>query len=380
MRILDRYASKQLVPVWIWCILVFVFVSCLIDLFGHLDEIIQYRVPARTIGQYYLNFMPMVFVRASPLALLFGSAFVVTRLVRYQELLAINASGTSLLRASIPFLFVGWVISLLVFGVNEYLVPRTSVVFERLRQEAFRGPQREDQLENVAVMDAANRLYHARRFDTDHNELLDLTVLEHNTQHQPTTAIYAPRAIYTRYGWLLLSGRISHLGPSGTLIGEPMPFVERLLPFPITPQSFVGPEMQPEAMRYGQLRSVIARLKTLGITNVRRHRVELASKVTLPLMNVVVCFIGFVGSTRMNTRGHLRGLGTSLGWGVAYYIGVATGHGIGKEGLLPVVIAVWLPHLVAIGLCLRALEPLTSWWHGLTLSTQRLGRRAREPS
>src|SRR3989338_7749977 len=86
MRILDRYTVRQLLPVWLWCLTVFILLSCLIDLFEHLDEILRYHIPVKTIWQYYLNFIPLVVVRASPLALLFSAAFVSTRLVRHQEL------------------------------------------------------------------------------------------------------------------------------------------------------------------------------------------------------------------------------------------------------------------------------------------------------
>ena len=115
MRILDRYTTKQLFPVWVWCMLVFVFISLLIDLFGHLEEILQYRIPLATVAQYYLTFTPLVIVRASPLALLLSCAFVAMRLVRYQELLAMHAGGVSLVRAGVPFVLVGWFVSLFVF-------------------------------------------------------------------------------------------------------------------------------------------------------------------------------------------------------------------------------------------------------------------------
>lgn len=359
MRILDRYAARQLLPVWIWCLVVFIFLSCLIDLFEHLDEILRYRIPAATILRYYLNFVPLVFVRASPLALLLGAAFVATRLARHQELLAMNASGTSLLRASVPFLFVGWIASLCVFLVNDRVIPRTSVVYEQLRQEAFRGPAKTDQtIESVAVMDALNRLYHARELNLTTRELADLTILEHDWHNQPTKTLYAKRAIWTKHGWLLLSGTIYRVGPRGEVRGEPEAFVERLISYPVTPESFSEPEAQPETMPYGQLRVLISRLKQMEFTNLRRYQVELASKLATPLMNLVVCFLAFAGSTSLQLRGHLRGLGTSLGWGMAYYLGVAISQGMGKEGVLgiPVVVAVWAPHLVAVWWGLHALR------------------------
>ena len=355
MRILDRYTARQLLPIWIWCLVIAVFMSCLIDLFEHLDDIIRYHIPRETIVRYYLNFTPFVLVHASPLALLFSAAFVAMRLSRHQEFLAMNASGTSLLRATVPFLFVGWLVSLAVFVVSDHVVPRTSVVYERLRQEAFRS-RNANARSDVAMMDSFNRLYHARKLNLEAGELNDLTVLEHDQQNRPTKTLYASRAVWTQHGWLLLHGTIYRVGPRGVLQGEPEPFVERLITYPITLESFRQPEARPETMRYSQLRLLVTRLRQIGLTNVRRYEAELASKLAFPLMNLVMCLIAFTASTRLHLRGHLRGLGMSLGWGMLYYLGVSTAVGMAKERPLPVVLTTWTPHLAAIVWCWRTLK------------------------
>ncbi|PIQ83543.1 MAG: hypothetical protein COV75_06905 [Candidatus Omnitrophica bacterium CG11_big_fil_rev_8_21_14_0_20_63_9] len=356
MRILDRYVAKQLLPVWVWCLAVFVFLSCLIDLFEHLDEIMRYHIPALTVARYYLHFMPIVFVRASPLALLLAGAFVASRLSRHQEFLAMNASGTSLLRASVPFVFVGWLASLCVFLVSDIVLPRSAGIYEQLRQEAFRADQ-EPVMENVAVIDSFNRIYHAQKFDLEARELWGVTILEHDRQNRPTSSISAERALWIPlHGWWLRNGRINRLGAKGAMRGDPQPFTERVFTYPVTPEQFSRPQTRPEMMRYGQLRLMITRLKQMGM-DVRRYSVELAAKVTTPLMNVVVCFLAFAGSTQLQLRGNLKGLGLSLGWGLLYYGGVATGQAMGKEGILwmPVLIAVWAPHAIAVWWGLRVL-------------------------
>lgn len=356
MRTLDRYLARQLFPVWLWCLLVFLFVSCLIDLFGRLDEILHYKIPMSTVGMFYLNFIPTLFVQVSPLALLLASAFIAMRMVRYQELLAMNAGGISRERAVIPFLFVGWLVSLAVFMVNDAVVPRTSAAYERLRYDVFRAESQPGMRDNVAVMDTSNRLYHARTYDERQQSLADLTILEHDAQNNPKRSLYARQAVFTPHGLLLLYGTVSQLAPSGALIGDPVPFVERLLVLPISPQSFREPDGRPETLRVHQLRRLIRQLKRIGITNLRRYRVELEAKVTFPLMNLVMCLIAFAGSTKRQGRGQLLGLGRSLGWGVLYYLGVAVGQGIGKEGFLPVMVAVWLPHVIAVAICVWLLR------------------------
>ncbi|MBI4353745.1 MAG: LptF/LptG family permease [Candidatus Omnitrophica bacterium] len=356
MRILDRYTTKQLVPVWVWCMLVFVFISIIIDLFGHLEEILQYHIPPQTVVQYYLNFTPLVVIRASPLALLLSCAFVTMRLVRYQELLAMHASGISAARASVPFVFVGWLISVGVFVINDRVVPQTAAAYEQLRYELFRGRQQPNVIESVATLDSDNRLYHAREFHLDRNELIDLVILEHDERNLPVKSFYARQAFVTPHGLLLVYGTIYHMGPQGALAGEPIPFVERLLKVPVTPASFRQPETQPETMRFGPLRRLIIHLKKSHMTNIRRYATELTAKLTFPFMNIMMALMAFVGSAQRHGRGPLRGLGTSLGWGVLYYLGTAVGQSIAKEGFLPVVVAMWTPHLIALWLCWRLLR------------------------
>lgn len=358
MRLLDRYVVRELLPAWLWCLLVFTCLGCFVDLFGRLDEIIRYRVAAGEVGRYYLHFVPLLFVQASPLALLLACAFITMRLCRHQELLAMAASGTSLLRAAVPVAFVGWVASVAVFVVNNRIVPQSTRVYERMRIEIFRGQASGDVIENVALMDEENRLYHARTLSPADQELRNLIVLEHDARNTPVRSLYADRAIWTRHGWLLLYGTLYHMGPGGQVLGEPERFQERLLPLPVTIDSFLEPEARPETMRYSQLRRLIARMRDRKVGDTRRYRVDLAGKVTLPMMNLLIALIGFAGSTQLQVRGNLRGLGLSLGWGMAYYLGVATCHAVTKQWPIPVPLGVWAPHAVALWWVLKRLNTL----------------------
>ncbi len=356
MRILDRYVVRQLFPAWLWCLLVFVFLGVFVDLFGRLDEIVRYHVSAATIARFYLSFLPIVAVQASPLALLLASAFITMRLCRYQELLAMAASGTSLLRAAVPIAFVGWVASIAVFLVSNRVVPNATRVYERMRIEVFRSEAEGDVIENVAMMDQENRLYHARKLSPADQELRDVIILEQDPANHPVRSLYADRAIWTKHGWLLLYGTVYHMGPNGTVVGEPERFQERLLQFPMTIRSFLEPEARPETMRYSQLRRLIMRMQETKVGETRRYRVDLAGKITLPMMSLLIALIGFAGSTQLQTRGNLRGLGLSLGWGMLYYLSVATCHALTKTWPIPVALGVWAPHAAALWWVFRRLK------------------------
>ncbi len=356
MKILDRYPARQLFPAWLWCLLIFVFLSVLIDLFEHLDEILRYAIPFHTILQYYVNFIPIVFVRACPLALLLSTAFIATRLVRYQELLAMSAGGVSRLRASIPFLFVGWVATVLVFLVNDRLVPQSVATYERLRQEAFRGETSQVSIErNVATMDRDNRLYHCREYDLHKRECLDVTILEQDRHNHPTRTITAKRATISDDGWRMEDGTLANLEPDGTLAGNLEAFQRELFVFPVTATELRQPDTELDRLSYTQLRDLMQRLRSVHVTNVRRLSVELGSRLAMPLMNVIVCLIAFAAATKPASRGRLQELGVSLGLGIGYYLIVGACQGMGKEGFIPVAVGVWAPHVVAIAMCWYAM-------------------------
>lgn len=356
MRILDRYVVRQLLPAWIWCVAVFLFLGCFVDLFGRLDEIVRFHVPAGAVLRYYAYFVPILFVQGSPLALLLATAFVTMRLCRHQELLAMAASGTSLLRAAIPVAFVGWMASITVFVVNNRVVPGATRMYERMQLELFRSQTMGNAIENVAMMDQDNRLYHGRTLLPADREVRDLIVLEHDAQNRPVRSLYADRAIWTSHGWLMLFGTLYHMGPGGKVLGEPERFQERLIQLPVTPQSFLEPESRPETMRYAQLRRLIRRMRETGVGDTRRYRVDLAGKVALPMMNLLIALIGFAGSTQLQVRGNLRGLGLSLGWGMLYYLTVAACLAITKQWLIPITVGVWAPHAAALYWVFRRLK------------------------
>ena len=351
MKILDRYQTRQLFPAWLWCLLIFVFLSILIDLFEHLDEILRYAIPFHTILQYYVNFIPIIFVRACPLALLLSTAFIATRLVRYQELLAMSAGGVSRLRASIPFLFIGWIATVLAFFVNDRMVPQCVATYERLRQEAFRGETSTATIErNVATMDRDNRLYHCREYDLHKRECRDVTILEQDRQNHPIRTITAKRAKVVDQGWRMEEGTLANLNADGTLAGNLDTFQRELFVFPVTATELRQPDTELDRLSYTQLRDLMQRLRSVRVTNLRRISVELGSRLSMPLMNLIVCLIAFAAATKPASRGRLQELGVSLGWGISYYLLVGASQGMGKEGFVPVVVGVWSPHVIAVAL------------------------------
>ena len=206
MRILDRYLVRQFILPCLWCLMTFVVMTVIVDLFEHLDEIVSRHIPFEMCLRYYASFIPLIYVKTSPMAMLIATTFVLGNLHRHQEIIAMKASGISLAHIISPLVALGLLASASVFAVNEYVVPSASRIYERLQQEAFERPQQGEQQrlrENVTLLGRHNRLFHAQRFDPVNCTLFDLTVLEHDEEGALTGKIFAQQAQWDGQRWRL---------------------------------------------------------------------------------------------------------------------------------------------------------------------------------
>ncbi|MDD5237146.1 MAG: LptF/LptG family permease, partial [Candidatus Omnitrophica bacterium] len=75
MRILDRYILKSMWNTFIGCVLLFLFLYVIIDLFSNLDDLLKQRVAIELLAKYYLAFLPIIFVQTSPIACLLATVY-----------------------------------------------------------------------------------------------------------------------------------------------------------------------------------------------------------------------------------------------------------------------------------------------------------------
>ena len=63
MQIMDRYILRGYVQSLIYCIVAFIFLYIVVDLFNYIDEMMKNNVPVNTVFLYYGTFTPTIFVQ-----------------------------------------------------------------------------------------------------------------------------------------------------------------------------------------------------------------------------------------------------------------------------------------------------------------------------
>src|ERR1700735_1771551 len=123
MRLLDRYLLRELIIPLGYCLggLLMIFIA--FDLIASLNRFQEHGLLVRDVVELYLVKLPAIMVFILPIALLLSLLHTLTNLARHHELTAMRAAGVSLWRLCLPYLAVGFLLSLLVFALNELWVP-----------------------------------------------------------------------------------------------------------------------------------------------------------------------------------------------------------------------------------------------------------------
>jgi lipopolysaccharide export LptBFGC system permease protein LptF len=123
MRLLDRYLLRELFAMLGLCLCGLLLVYVAFDLVSELNRFQEAHLRIRDVAELYLVKIPDILVFILPVTLLIALLYVVTNHARHHELTAMRAAGISLGRICVPYLAVGFFLSLIVFALNEYCVP-----------------------------------------------------------------------------------------------------------------------------------------------------------------------------------------------------------------------------------------------------------------
>ncbi len=350
MKVLERYLVGAFLGPFLWCLTAFSMLYVVVDLFGHLDEIIRSKVSFSILMQYYGASFPQIFVQVVPFAILLGTIYSLSTLSHHNEITAMRSSGMSLARITVPLLIVGTITSAVSFYVNDRIVPDALWVTETIKQERLEPPResgrRSPIMANVTFYGTGNRLCYASAFDVGAEQLQDVTILEHDTEQKPLTKLVARQGRWANNAWLFTICTQHRLDPWGQIIGQPIHMKELKVDLGQSPDDIVQGQSRIEYMRIADLRQYIGNLRGAGSALIGRLLVELHYRIAQSASSIVVMLLGMPFALRMSRSGALLGLGISLLIGFVYYGLQAVILALGKGGFLPPLAAAWGANLL----------------------------------
>jgi len=361
MRILDRYILNSMLRVFVGCILIFLMLYVIIDLFSHLDEILKQRVNLNLLFAYYLNFLPFIFVQIAPLACLLGCLYTLGILNRNNEVVAMRTAGLSIFQIAKTIIIFACLISILVFLVNDKFVPQSEMSKQEIKSQMKRSSEESKEksqaiITNLSIYGLRNRLFFINKFILPENRMEGITILEQDNLANLRKKIVASYGIYEDGLWHFHECVTYFFDEENRLKGEPAYFSVQLMDITESPQDFLKQRQSPEFMSLTQLSDYILKLSmSRAETVVRNLRVDFYQRLFMPLTSLVIIFVGipFALIIRRRATG-LSSLGIAIMVGFLYYVVNAVSIAFGKTGLISPILAASLSHIIflAFGLYL----------------------------
>lgn len=360
MRILERYTLRAYLAPLSWCLGIFIGLYLIIDLLGHLDEILRFRVPWDLILTYYSTMVPLVFVQVAPFACLMATLYTLGNFNRHQELMAMRASGLSPFAIVRPLIGMGILMSVAVLWVNEALAPQAalltnSIKADRLERppEAAKRPHRIlKTIQHLATYGQGHSLLYAKEFDPVEKTMREVVILQHGPDLGIRRKITAKSAHWTGSQWRFLNGTILQFDAQGKAVGRPVPFDAKVIQAGDRPEILERSESQASFMNSQDLNRYIQRFQAAaGGSTILKLRVDLFAKTASAFSCLVLILIGIPFAIQPVRGGTALGLSLGLGVGLAFYainalvIALGKGGWFGKSGLLVPWIAAWSTNL-----------------------------------
>lgn len=344
MKKLDIYLSKHFLQILFFILIAVSFFFIIIDMVEFLDKFIDEDVPRNIVFKYYLYYLPFIFELVMPMAVLLASLISIGQKARYNELAAMQTSGISLYRISLPILVIGFLVSAFMVAFAEFIVaPANQKKFEIKREYLDKVPRQiSTKQNNITFLQNENELTNIEYFDSEENVAYKVTVYKYDSG-KLLSRIDAKQMVWKNNNWILTDG-ISRTFRTEEEIVEPFS-EKRLNDFPFLLTDLKKAQKQPDEMNFRELKKFIQQIIING-ADPQKWLVDLYLKISFPFSNLIIIIFG-IPLASIRRRG-----GTALGFGLGlviifvYYGLIRTFQAIGHNGIIDPMVAAWAGNIL----------------------------------
>jgi lipopolysaccharide export system permease protein len=339
MRVLHRYILAECVPTMGLSLLVFIFVLLMHRLYMLADLVIAKGVPPLEVLFLLSLALPALLPVLLPVSLLLAVLLTMGRLSADSEITAMRAAGLGLAANLKPVMAVSVVVGLLAAATSLWAQPAAARAFqEALYRSVKNRISVTAESGNFTNLTRGVTVY-AERVDDREGRLENLFLhLDRGTTRDVWIFAHTGelRDEEGSLGLILQDGEM-HQG------GGPKPYYrlrfgryDLRLPLPAANWTPEVQEMATPALAglaYGEKHDAEARM-------------ELHQRLALPAACVVFGLLGTVLGLHHSRAGRSRGVTLCLGVLLVFYALLTSGQALGKGGVLPPEVALWLPDLL----------------------------------
>lgn len=353
MRILDKYIIKNFLAPFFYCLCLFLFLYMIIDLFGHLDEVLKYGIPLLILQEYYLSMIPFIILHAAPVASLISTIYVISSMNKNDEITAMRAAGISVARILMPLVCLGLAISIAIFAMSEKILPlsmkNSQYIKEKYIDKKIQSKENDKKfIYNIALYGKQDRLIFIKGYDRENNSASDITILQQDKKGNVITKTDAREGKWKGHVWEFYDILVYNLDKDGMVAGNPSFFEKKEFDME-KPVELIAKGTNYEFMSFKDLLNYINNFSNISPNIIKRLQVDLNQKISMPFTSLVLILIGTAFALKIKRRGKaaaMMGMGISIVIGFIYYTFMAMFIALGKGGILPPFISAHIANII----------------------------------
>lgn len=337
--LLDRYVSRKFLAIGGLVLAALSASVLLVTFLESLNETLQRGRSVGLLASYVWFKLPESLAFLFPVAVLTAALLALGILARTNEATALKACGISAYRIVVPIIVLAAAVGGLAFLVQERVVPASSARAETAWNTLHDLPPSASSYLNRhwILSPTVDRIYRYEIFEPGTSTLGHLSIFDiDRARWTLVRRLFAEKAslegdaLVYRNGWIrdfrASSGPGFVHSASGRLEAERDVFAATI--------------KEPVRMTYRDLRRYTAEVRGMGLPAVKL-RAQLAQKIALPFVSLVMALLAVPFGFRMGRKGALVGIGLSVAIAMAYWGTFAAFRSLGAAGVLTPFLGAW---------------------------------------
>lgn len=357
MRILFRYVLREFLTPLLYCLVGFLAIYVLFEMFESFSRIIEAKPPFGQLVGYFAGYVSPYLEWMIPAALLLGALYTMWNFCRHSEVTAMRANGISFVAIVKPMLAVAAVMAVAVACINEFYAPWASEAARTLREARFKSTP-ENIFERVPYYNQpAGRVWRVNRMaEATPNLLEGVRVSCNRDDGSRELDITASKAEYLDGVWWFWYPKYQYFDELSNPVENPLPMLAKqsIRSFPEfneKPRDFL---LMNKSWEYYTIRDMIHFLRNhanLAREESASKRFDIHARVAAPFSCLVITLFAIPAGVATGRQSVFKGVIAAVAMFFAFYALAIGCMVLAKHGHVPPLPAAWCANItfLAVG-------------------------------
>lgn len=344
MNKIDRYIIFRILSISFFMLAVLISIFILIDFSENSDDFTDKGASLADVWNlYYLNYIPEMTRLVMPVAVFVAILFLTGQMTERLEMTALKASGVSLYRLLLPYLFVGVILAGTISYLDAFVIPASNA--ERIEFEQRYLSRSGERIDRGGIyrQDSDSTIININFYDANANVGYRIFKVEYQGD-RISRILQANRMMWvdSTSNWITDRARIREFTETDVIERETERefFDINILPRDLTRRTTdIYQLTYPEALEY------LESIRRIGAGGIELPMVQLYGRMAYPLSILTVCLIGFALAAQRRKGGKGFYIGSGLGISFIYLVMMKVIEPFGAAGALSPLFAALFPHL-----------------------------------